>query len=245
MREDKIPWENQMQEDKMQKDKIQENRKWDNEVPDKKIQEALNMAEAVIFDIGNVLAAFAWEDYLRSLGFDEETYEHVADAMFRNEDWYAGDSGLVTTDEWLSLFIENDPAYEKQIRYTFEHFGGTIVTYEYTKPWIMRLKEQRKKVYFLSNYSKELYRQSKEQLNFLDSFDGGLFSWEERCMKPDERIYRRLMERYCLCPEKCVFFDDRMENVEGARKAGIKAFLFHEDIPLQFLEKSCNIYRIE
>lgn len=199
------------------------------------IQEAIEQAEAVVFDIGNVLVAFAWEEYLKSLGFDEETYEHVANAMFRNEDWYAGDLGLVTTKQWLELFIENDPAYESQIRYTFENFGKAIVPYKYTKPWTTLLKQRKKKIYFLSNYSEEMFCQSKEQLDFLGYFDGGLLSWEEKCMKPDDRIYKILLKRYQLKPEKCVFFDDRMENVEGARRAGMKAFLFHTDIPLQLL----------
>lgn len=214
---------------------MQDNKIQDNKMQNGDMQKIIEGAEAVIFDIGNVLAAFKWEDYLHSLGFDEKTYEHVAGAMFRNEDWDAGDSGLVTTKQWLDLFIENDPAYETQIRYTFENFGRSIVPYQYTKPWTTLLKQQKKRLYFLSNYSDEMYRQSKEQLDFLGYFDGGVFSWEEQCMKPDDKIYKILIERYHLIPEKCVFFDDRMENVEGARKAGLQAFLFHTDIPLQFL----------
>lgn len=216
-------------------DKMQVSNRKDRKIQIENIIKIMKEAEAIIFDIGNVLIAFAWEDYLHSLGFDEVTYEHVADAMFRNEDWDAGDSGLVTTEQWLDLFIENDPAYETQIRYTFENFGRSIVPYKYTKPWTTLLKQQKKRLYFLSNYSDEMYRQSKEQLDFLGYFDGGVFSWEEQCMKPDDKIYKILIERYHLIPEKCVFFDDRVENVEGAQKAGMQAFLFHTDIPLQFL----------
>jgi HAD superfamily hydrolase (TIGR01509 family) len=215
--------------------KMQVNKLEEEKIESTDIQEAIEQAEAVVFDIGNVLVAFAWEEYLKSLGFDEETYEHVANAMFRNEDWYAGDLGLVTTKQWLELFIENDPAYESQIRYTFENFGRAIVPYKYTKPWTTLLKQRKKKIYFLSNYSEEMFCQSKEQLDFLGYFDGGLLSWEEKCMKPDDQIYKILLKRYHLKPEKCVFFDDRMENVEGARRAGMKAFLFHTDIPLQLL----------
>lgn len=215
--------------------KMQVNKLEEEKIESTDIQEAIEQAEAVVFDIGNVLVAFAREEYLKSLGFDEETYEHVANAMFRNEDWYAGDLGLVTTKQWLELFIENDPAYESQIRYTFENFGRAIVPYKYTKPWTTLLKQRKKKIYFLSNYSEEMFCQSKEQLDFLGYFDGGLLSWEEKCMKPDDQIYKILLKRYHLKPEKCVFFDDRMENVEGARRAGMKAFLFHTDIPLQLL----------
>lgn len=38
--------------------------------------------DTVIFDIGNVLIHFDWMGYLKSLEFDEETYEYVANAMF-------------------------------------------------------------------------------------------------------------------------------------------------------------------
>lgn len=199
----------------------------------KEIYEAVREAEAIIFDIGNVLVSFSWEEYMHSLGFEKEVCEHVVNAMFRNEDWEEGDLGKITTAKWLELFIQNDPGYETQIRRTFENFGGTITPFEYTKPWIARLKQEKKKLYFLSNYSEEMYRQTKEKLDFLDDFDGGIFSWEEKCMKPDEKIYKILIDRYQLTPEKCVFFDDRAENVKAAVRAGMKGFIFLPDISLQ------------
>lgn len=193
--------------------------------------------DTVIFDIGNVLIHFAWEDYLKSLNLDEKTYEHVADAMFRNKDWDAGDSGLVTTEEWLHLFIENDPAYEETIRWVFAGFGASIVPYDFTREWISYFRKKGMRLYFLSNYSDEMYRQSKQQLSFLEDFDGGVFSWQEKCMKPDERIYETLLERYHICPRKAVFFDDRVENVQAACKKGIQGIVFTTDIPLQMMKK--------
>ncbi len=193
--------------------------------------------EVIIFDIGNVLIDFAWESYLDTFSYDEKTREAVAEAMFKNPDWDAGDSGLVTTEQWLELFLENAPEYEKEIREVFGGFGASIVPYTFTRPWIETLKEQGMKLYFLSNYSEEMYRQSKEQLSFLELFDGGVFSWQEQCMKPDPRIYRVLLERYGIDPKKAVFFDDRKENVDAACREGIRGILFTQDIPLQFLLK--------
>ncbi len=193
--------------------------------------------DTVIFDIGNVLIDFAWEDYLKTFPFDPRTREAVADAMFRSPDWDAGDSGLVSTEEWLALFLENAPEYEQEIRQVFGGFGASIVPYEFTCLWIQVMKERGMRLYFLSNYSEEMYRQSKEQLSFLEAFDGGIFSWKERCMKPDPRIYRTLLERYDIAPERAVFFDDRPDNVEAARREGIRGIVFTQDIPLQFLAK--------
>ena len=192
--------------------------------------------DTVIFDIGNVLIHFDWMGYLKSLKFDEETYEHVANAMFRNEDWNAGDSGLVTTEEWLRLFIDNDRAYEAQIRKTFDGFVALIVPYEFTEPWIQYFREREMKIYYLSNYSEEMYRQSKERLSFLNHFDGGVFSWKEKCMKPDKDIYEILLSRYEIDPKHALFFDDREENVEAAAKLGIRGVVFRPEIARQMLE---------
>jgi FMN phosphatase YigB (HAD superfamily) len=53
-----------------------------------------------------------------------------------------------------------------------------------------------------------------------------VYSFRVGCMKPDSRIYRIALEQWNLDPEKCLFFDDRVENVEGARSIGINSMLF-------------------
>ena len=193
--------------------------------------------DTVIFDIGNVLIHFAWEDYLHDLGYEGAMFDRVADAVFRSDDWDKGDSGLYTTQEWLDSFIENDPEIEGDIRKVFEGFGASIVPYPVTERWLSYIREKGMKMYYLSNYSDEMYCQSEEQLSFLKTFDGGVFSWREKCMKPDPKIYEILLKRYKIVPEQALFFDDRLENVEGARKVGINGVVFNTDIPLQMLEK--------
>ena len=38
--------------------------------------------------------------------------------------------------------------------------------------------------------------------------------------------YINILDKYKLNPEKCLFIDDREENIEGARKVNIKVELF-------------------
>lgn len=193
--------------------------------------------KTVIFDLGKVLVDYDWETYLRMFHYEEDIYQKVADAVFRNKDWVQGDIGKVTTGEWLNLFIENAPECEMQIRKVFQGFGATIVSLDYTEAWIRYFRENGYRIYYLSNFSHELYRQSKETLSFIDDFDGGIFSWKEHCIKPEEEIYRRLLNRYSIVPEEALFFDDRPENVEAARRLGINGIVFHKDIPLQMMKK--------
>ncbi|MCP1101076.1 FMN phosphatase YigB (HAD superfamily) [Aequitasia blattaphilus] len=196
----------------------------------------LKEIDAVVFDIGNVLIHFAWEEYLDSFGFSPSTRESVAKAVFLNEDWSLGDKGF-ETDEWLSALIDNAPEFEKEIREVFMDFGKTIVPYPYVEEFIDFFKNKGIRTYYLSNYSDEMYLQSKEQLAFLEKMEGGVFSWKEKCIKPNPEIYDILLERYELIPEKTLFFDDLEENIKAAQEKGIKGMVFTPNIALQILGK--------
>lgn len=184
------------------------------------------MINTVIFDLGNVLAEYDWETYLGQFGYDRDTYNAVADAIFLNEDWVNGDAGLISEPDWEKSFIENAPEYEKEIREVYASLSGCIRRFDYTDDWIADLRRKDMKIYYLSNYSEGLYEKTKEQLSFIDTFDGGIFSYKEKCIKPDPEIYRRLLKRYDIKPEQAVFYDDRPENVEAAKKLGIRGILF-------------------
>ncbi len=51
-------------------------------------------------------------------------------------------------------------------------------------------------------------------------------SFELGCRKPGARIYELCLARLALPAERVLFIDDRSENVEGARAAGMKAVRF-------------------
>ena len=83
------------------------------------------------------------------------------------------------------------------------------------------------------DYASRLLKEAK----VYDYFDGFVFGDMVSHSKPDPEIYEILLKRYKIVPEQALFFDDRPENVEGARKAGINGVVFNTDIPLQMLEK--------
>lgn len=167
----------------------------------------------VIFDLGRVLVEYDWKSYLDSFQFNKETYDIIANAMFLNEDWEAGDRGA-DPEEWLELFIDNAPEYEDEIREVYENLGECIYPFNYTLELIEYFEEKGCRIFYLSNYSEGLYEMSKDKLSFIEAFDGGVFSYEEKCIKPDKTIYKILLERYDIIPEDALFFDDREENVE-------------------------------
>lgn len=193
--------------------------------------------EAVIFDLGNVLLGYDWKTYLSSFGYDETTAKRIADAVFLNEDWERGDKGGITAAQWESLFVENAPDLEKEIRQVFSGIDKTIYPLPYTDRLIRLMKRNGLKLYYLSNYSEHLHQITKQHMGFLEHFDGGIFSYEVLCIKPDEKIYQMLLEQYSIVPEHTVFFDDRKVNVDAAKKLGLKGIVFDPDMAYHMLDK--------
>lgn len=194
--------------------------------------------KAVIFDLGNVLVKYDWKSYLKQFGFPEETGKALADAIFLSAAWEEGDAGLYDEKTWLLAFIANAPKYENEIRMVYDTLGGCISRFEYTLDLIQSFREKGYRIYYLSNYSGYLKDASWESLSFLETFDGGVFSYQEKCLKPDEQIYRILLERYHLNPEDALFLDDRAENVAAAQKLGMNGIVWTPECAAGFLNET-------
>ena len=196
-----------------------------------------NGIKNIIFDLGQVLLKFDWQSYLISLGYEGELYEILADAIFRNPDWITGDEGTVTPEEWEQLFLDNAPEYKNEVKKVFEGIQYTIEKFDYTDDWVSLLKNNGYHLYFLSNYSEKLHKDTEHHMDFMAQFNGGIFSYEVKCIKPDSRIYKLLLEKYKLNPSETAFFDDRIENVKAACKLGIQGIIFTPDIAYDMLTK--------
>lgn len=91
---------------------------------------------------------------------------------------------------------------------------------------IRRLKMAGYGVYGLTNWSAETFPMIRDTYPVFQEFDGIVVSGEEHLLKPDEAIYRCLLERYDLQAEESLFVDDNADNVAGARNVGMKAVQF-------------------
>ena len=180
----------------------------------------------VVFDIGNVLTDFAWENFLRNKGFDEDMVQRLGNATTRSATWNEIDRGILTTQQIIDGFVANDPEIEKEIRSAFSDLSGILVARERSIPWIRALKAAGYKVLVLSNYSRQAEEACPEAIAFLSEVDGGILSYKEKVIKPDPEIYNRLCERYDLTPERTVFIDDTERNIIAARELGWNGIVF-------------------
>lgn len=187
----------------------------------------MKMVKNVVFDIGNVLAGFCWQEFYKSFGFSDEVFEKLADATVRSSFWNEMDRGKLSDEQLLEGFIANDPSMEKEIRELFADIRGMIVRYDYAAPWIRELKERGYGIYVISNFARRAHEQCIEALDFLKETDGGILSYQVKMIKPSPEIYQLLCSKYGLIPEECVFIDDTEKNVEAAVREGMKGIVFH------------------
>ena len=61
-----------------------------------------------------------------------------------------------------------------------------------------------------------------------DLFDAIVFSAEEGVKKPQAEIYNIVCKRLSAAPDELIFIDDRLANVEGARRRGMWAIEFSD-----------------
>ncbi len=182
----------------------------------------------VIFDIGNVLAPFGWEETFADL-FDEETAARVAKATVLNRTlWDEFDRGALSDEEIIDSFKKSDPDIADLIEDAVWEIYKRKTPYEYAERWMKRLKEQGYKIYLLSNYGRTAFNMSKPQFTFLKYVDGGVISYQVEITKPDDRIYMILCQKYGISPNEAVFIDDNKANIEAADKLGFFTVL-HED----------------
>ena len=184
------------------------------------------MIKNIIFDIGNVLTDFRWEDFLRDKGFDDVMIDRIAAASVRNPLWAELDRGVWTEEQLMQAFIAEDPELEKELHIAFDDVCGMVTPRSYAIPWLKELKRQGYRVWYLSNFSGKVEKECSEALSFMPYMDGGILSYRDQLIKPDAAIYQLLLDRYGLKAEECVFLDDTLENVEAGERLGIHGIHF-------------------
>ncbi len=191
------------------------------------------MDKHFIFDLGNVLVNF---DIQRLYGAVAEasgrSVEEVSIGLQDGEMLVAVETGKITDQEFVD-YVNESKGLNWTLEELIEVWAGIFSVNEEGYAIFSGLKEKGYPVYFLSNlawYNMEaIHRQWPD---FFDQSTENFFSYELGFHKPDERIYRAVLERLKAEPADCFFMDDKAENVEAACAMGINARIFSaENIP--------------
>lgn len=187
------------------------------------------MIKNIIFDCGRVIMQYD-EKYISSFFTEnEDDAKLLATVAMHRKYWNAFDEGVLTTEVYLERVKEELPerlhaAVEKLAAGWTSHMPPVDGIPEV----IEEIKASGKGLYLLSNFNQRL----RGELHLAPSlllFDGLVISGEIGMVKPNENIYRYLLDTYKLDPAECIFIDDRGDNIEAGEKLGIKGYLFDGD----------------
>ena len=183
----------------------------------------------VVFDFGAVL--FTWQPaQLVSHHFPEHSAtsaqaQQLAQAIFNHADWQGFDSGKVTLDEVISRTGLRLDLPHDRLHNALALIGEQLEPIFCNVEILARLCERRTrhgglKLYFLSNMPEPFARALERRFDFLQSFDGGIFSSDVKLGKPDPNIYLLLASRYQLDAANTLFIDDHQVNIQAADTLG-------------------------
>ena len=215
-------------------------------VPEKEQPIIPENVDTLIFDMGDVLVFSPKDIYSKSNIIPKEYAEEIYDFIERKifGVGYDRDPKLLTCDldYAINKFIELAPDHLK--KYTNEIFkvmSTNLFRFPYTFKLLDQFKTAGYNLYYLSNWDKWGYELHKDVLDpILNYFDGGIFSFDAGCEKPNDCIYNLLINKYDLNPSNCLFFDDRKENIDAAIKNGLNGIVFTQDISNKLIINKIN-----
>jgi len=186
--------------------------------------------QAVLFDYGMVLSgppdAAARVEMQRLLSADAEQFEA---AYWRERDAY--DRGALTGKAyWQTVGREvgiepDDATVSALIEADLVHWTQPN---EAMIAWALELQRAGIKTGILSNLGDAMEAGLHERFAWLKGFHHMTFSHRLGLAKPDLAIYEYAASGLGVRPEEVLFLDDREENIEGARAAGMIAVQYGE-----------------
>lgn len=178
----------------------------------------------IIFDIGNVLVRFDPLDYLvRTYEEDFETIKLLHLNVFASEEWKLLDQGLITTEEAIARIEERIPEYKETVEKIMRTWETFLIEEITTSVYFLKkFKEMGYQIYALSNYPERGFLYTESTFPIFKLFDGKVISYDVREVKPGNRIYEILLDKYQLKAEECIFIDDTRANIETAESMGMK-----------------------
>lgn len=194
----------------------------------------------LVFDMGNVLIEWNSEKILQAITDDRKLHNLLRKEVFETGLWVQTDEGVKTREEMIEIVTAKiGEEYRNEITQLSRYWYKYVDVYTKVQDRIIELSKNGYNIYILSNTAYTFYDLVKEGYIPAASIAKGIvLSCEEKVLKPDEKIYNILLERYNLDPHDTMFFDDLSENIWGAARCGINGFVVENERELlTYLDK--------
>jgi len=189
--------------------------------------------EALIFDVGGVL--FLPKNYNEKqhiLSSFTALYLLLKDfGLIGSQriifDIYTRSSKGEISKEDTSRLISNEVnvSQEKLENVINQIYSDNTIENKELYDWILKLRNKGYKTGILStqfHLSKNILIPEK----YYQNFDALEISCDDKLKKPDKRVFKSILSKLSVEPEKSIFIDDKQGNLDAAEKIGMKTAVF-------------------
>lgn len=175
----------------------------------------------LLFDLGGVIVDFRGDEGLREVVKGAHSLDYCRANWWRLAEFDGLERGVLSPEDFADAFIREwrldlDRA---AFLYAFKHWVRGVFD---DAPALLADLRTRHRLACLSNVNPAHWRRCVE-LGVDRMFDAHFLSHELGLRKPEPQIYEGAAMRLGVAAEDIIFFDDVMENVEAARRAGMRA----------------------
>ncbi len=180
----------------------------------------------IVLDLGDVLLLWDPERPYRRLIPDEaERHRFLTEVC--SPEWNIEQDRGRSWPEAEAALIAAYPADEAMIRAYRRHWSEMMPgEIDATVTVLDDLLASGHDVTALTNFASDTFEEARTMFPLLDRFRGVTVSGRVGVLKPDLAIYRHHADTFGLDPAATLFFDDKPQNVLGARAAGWHAERF-------------------
>ncbi len=188
--------------------------------------------ERVFLDLGHVLFSLAFDEAIRNIA-DASTVdlETIKRYFNYNPTHIAYETGKLSSDEFFQT-MANEIGYMKDMS-SFRQFWLSLVQPIEANFQFARELATRYPVGVISNVGEAHMNYVLDTTDLAHFTDLRIYSYTAGVMKPDARIYHHALTEANLPAERCVFIDDKADNIAGANAIGIRGYTFPEDTCLR------------
>jgi putative hydrolase of the HAD superfamily len=194
--------------------------------------------EAIVCDFGGVLTTPLVESFMAfqdQTGITTETLGKAMQAATEaggDNPLYEMERGEITEVaflETLTDYLEPLLGHRPEMHRFKEIYFEALQPNPEMIDLMRSLKDEGFQMAMLTNNVREWEPLWRAMLPVDEIFETVVDSGFVSCRKPESRIYELTLERISRRAETCLFVDDVLVNIEGARKAGLQAVHFQDN----------------
>ena len=182
--------------------------------------------DLIIFDLGRVLVDFDFKHVISGLKRHSELSEEQIKRYFEDTPlWDAFERGLVLPAEFFQN-LQKDLRLEGLSFEKFTALWNSIFEEKRDTVALLSQLRSRYRLAMLSNVNQMHWELIASRHAFMNWFDYPVASYAVGYRKPDAEIYRIVLRKADVSPQRAVFIDDVESHILAARAIGIRAHQF-------------------